>query len=200
MNEFEQRNERIATLICFFLSKNPGAGRTQIVKFLYLTDLEYRQYQGKPVTDLEYVWGDFGPFDQRIYNVLETMKRRGLVQEAEYVSGHGKPAYRYELTEPCRRDGLHRAEVEVAEHIAAQVRDTPLRELLDDVVYETEPMLDAKQREARGQKLNMDVVNLKKRRFGIDLEKAWDNDEAITTSKSISAEKLFTELLGQCPP
>jgi len=139
-----EKNVRIAALISFFLLKNPGAGRTQIIKFLYLTDLEYRQYQGRQVTDLEYIWGDYGPFDSRIYDVLESMKDSGWIREEEYQTTYGSPAFRYELAKGCRSDGLHRAEIDIAEHIATQVRDTPLRALLDDVVYQTKPMLDAK--------------------------------------------------------
>ena len=195
----ERENERVAALISFFLLKNPGAGRTQIVKFLYLTDLAYRQYQGNPVTDLEYVWGDHGPFDKRIYDVLDAMKFEGRVREDTYRTSFGKPAYRYEPAANCRQDGLHRAEIDIAEHVAGQVRDTPLRELLEDVVYQTAPMRDAQDRGARGQKLNMDLVNLEKRKFGIDLEQAWDGAESIAQGKGIPAEKFFEEIIAECP-
>src|ERR1700677_4866435 len=92
---------RIASLISFFLSKNPGAGRTQIVNFLYLTDLEYRQYQGKQVTDLEYIWGAYGPFDQRIYDVLDLMQYQGQIRVNSYRNPNGSPAFRYELATEC---------------------------------------------------------------------------------------------------
>jgi hypothetical protein len=199
MNISERENARIAAMISFFLSENSGAGRTQIVKFLYLTDLEYRQYQGRQVTNLEYIWGDFGPFDQRIYDILDSMKSQGIVVEEEYVNNYGKPAFRYELLAPCNRDSLHRAEVEIAKYVAKQVRDTPLRTLLDDVVYQTTPMIDAIDRRARGQKLRMELVDLQKRKFGIDLEQAWEADESLDREKAIPAETIFNELLMQCP-
>ncbi len=194
----KSHEERIVALISFFLHENPGSGRTQIVKFLYLTDLEYRHYQGKPVTDLEYIWGDFGPFDQRIYDALENMKAQGLVTEEPYTSNYGEPAYRYEFNGALKGDVLHPAELAIAEEVAKQVRDTPLRTLLDDVVYQTLPMIDAKKRQARGEKLRMDQVNFAKQKFGIDLEEAWEADEGLKSGQGIPAQQFFKEVIEHC--
>ncbi len=194
-----KKNERIANLILFFLSENPGAGRTQIIKFLYLSDLEYRQYQGEPITDLEYIWGDHGPFDPRVYVVLDQMKADGTISEEPYANAFGKPAYRYKSEISPKSDGLHRAELRIAESVAKQVRDTPLRNLLDEVVYQTMPMLDAQDRDARGQKLRMELVNNQKRKFMIDLKDAFDAEESFDKNTCVSGKEFFEELLRSCP-
>src|SRR5262245_28563618 len=84
----------VAQMIRFFVERVPGAGRTQIVKFLYLADVESRRYLGRPISNLNYIWYDYGPFDKEILSQLDQLCDHGFVkgEKTFYPGGTG---YRY---------------------------------------------------------------------------------------------------------
>ena len=73
----------VAELLHFFVLRLPKSSRTQLIGFLYLTDIESRKYLGEPITDLEYVWYDRGPFDSRILNRLAEAIESGILRESK---------------------------------------------------------------------------------------------------------------------
>src|SRR5262249_59025770 len=85
--------DRVADLIKYFVRRVPGAGRTQIVKFLYLADLEAHRYLGRPISDLVYHWDEHGPFDRRVLDSLDYLRNHGFIEEEQVEfpnsSAHG---------------------------------------------------------------------------------------------------------------
>jgi hypothetical protein len=159
----------VAELIQFFVRHVPGAGRTQIVKFLYLADLEARRYLGKPLTSLDYIWYDFGPFDSEILAELDQLSSRGVIQGEPVLYPDGKAGYRYLPGDSVGADALSREEAAIADYVVCTYGNTRLRPLLEEVVYQTRPMLDAKQRGAFGGRLDMGLVDNERRFPGVEL-------------------------------
>src|SRR5688500_5837287 len=86
----------VSDLIRFFVHHVPGTGRTQIVKFLYLADLESRRHLGRPLSDLRYIWYHYGPFAQEIYEHLDVLCERNVITVEQVVyPPDGKTGYRY---------------------------------------------------------------------------------------------------------
>jgi uncharacterized phage-associated protein len=164
--------DKVAPLIQYFVERIPGAGRTQVVKFLYLADLEARRYLGKPITNLDYIWWDFGPFDSSILSQLDELCRSGFL-EGEQVCYHtGKVGWRYRATTKRLEESFPKEVSAILEFIASHYGTTSLQNLLDDVVYQTTPMVDAKKREGFGCRLRMNLVDNEARAVpGLELEK-----------------------------
>jgi hypothetical protein len=163
----------VTCLIRYFVAQVPGAGRTQIAKFLYLTDLEARRVLGRPLTTLRYVWCDHGPFDEQIHDRLADLKNSELIREEQYASSYGGPAFRYTATGDGCPTPFGPAELAVVRQVADDIAKTALRDLLDDVVYQTSPMVDARERGARNQPLRMELVDNTAQTPGLDPSRAY---------------------------
>jgi hypothetical protein len=157
-------------MIRFFVGRVPGAGRTLIVKLLYLADVEARRYLGRPISDLDYIWWDHGPFDSEILGQLEQLCEEGLIAEEKVCYSGGKAGYRFNPTEKPVQYNFSKEDSAILDYTAKTFGTTPLQALLDEVVYQTKPMIDAKEREARGGRLRMELVDNEKRIPGIELK------------------------------
>ena len=128
--------------------------KTQLVKLLYLADLEWYRCTGEQITELRYIWGHFGPWDQRIEDALAEMEGhdlqcswRGRLRDGEsYCVVTPGPSPRISVELPP-------AMAEVIESTVRAYSRVPLETLLADIVYETAPMKAAQ----RGQPLPMDA-------------------------------------------
>jgi hypothetical protein len=184
----------VKALIRYFLELSPGAGRTDVVKFLYLSDVEARKYLGKPISHLNYILYDYGPFDSDIYFHLDDMEAAGAIN-CERYSYKNTTCYRYSVTKLDTDRPFRKEEMLILDSIADAVRRTPLKDLLSDIVYQTEPMLDAKARELpSGSRLRMDLVNNKGRIPGLELEKMLGAISDLDEGKGVPLEKFLEEL------
>ena len=127
--------------------------KTQIVKFLYLIDLEWVKATGAPLTGIEWQFHYFGPWSNGIETTLRAMASLGEVECQDYAAADGHP---YTLYGEGEVGGvtLPPAVVMVTRHILGTYRDYPLRSLLDEVVYQTPPMRGA----ARGAVLDLGAI------------------------------------------
>ncbi len=157
---------RIAELVQYFVGRTPGVGRTRIVKFLYMVDHESRRYLGHPLTDLVYRWDNHGPYDPEIQRQIDQMRYQGYLKEEEFKRDY--TWYKYTTTSnrlPCP---LKKEEKAIVDHVVHRYADMKLDTLLEDVVYQTRPMLEATR---RGQRLKMSLVDGELRVPGIELER-----------------------------
>jgi hypothetical protein len=163
---------KIAPLIRYFVERVPGAGRTQIVKFLYLTDLESGRYLGHPISDLNYILYDHGPFDSEILAHLDLLCAMDYLEGEQVRYPNGKFGWRYKATDkPLPLTGTSKEGLAILDYVAANYGRTPLQGLLEEVVYQTAPMVDAKEREAYGHRLRMELVDNEARVPGLELER-----------------------------
>lgn len=161
----------VAQMIRFFVERVPDAGRTQIVKFLYLADVESRRYLGRPISDLDYIWYEHGPFDSEILAQLDQLFLAGLITAEKVSYPNGFAGYQYRATEIPVHFDFSKEQMTILDYTAVTYGSTRLRTLLEDVVYKTKPMLDAKEREAEGGRLRMELVDNENRKPGMELER-----------------------------
>lgn len=153
-------NDRNAELIAFFVSHCQGElGRTRLMKLLYLADYESRRFFGKPISQLKYIWHYYGPYDAKVGQVLEALKSADAVLEDQVLYPTGKKGYLYKSGPKPLESTFQPEESAILSYVCNRYSKTDLRELLDDVVYETEPMIAAKKADAREQPLDMSVVD-----------------------------------------
>jgi uncharacterized protein YwgA len=184
---------RAAQLIRYFVERAPGCGRTRLVKFLYMADHEARRFLGRPFTDLDYRFGYYGPFDPEIMRQVEQMVQEGKLGE-EVFRRDGYKYYRYSPTKqqvPCC---FKKEEKFILEHIIEAYADLKLDDLLEDVVYQTRPMLEVK---SRGDRLRMELVDGEKRIPGMELERVTEAVEELASGGGRFLEDIMPELSNQ---
>jgi len=192
----EQNLSREEQLVAFFVNACPEpVGRTRLMKLLYLADYEARRYLGRPVSSIPYIWYDHGPFDQQLYGWLDHLRAEGLIRDEEVVYPSGNAGHIYTPNEAPPAHDLSPDEVEILSYVCREYSQVGLRELLDDIVYQTEPMLDAKEKNARGEKLNMDLVNnLKSRAFAVPYEELLARSRQVRAGNVIPHSAAMTRL------
>jgi hypothetical protein len=147
--------EKVRDLVHHLLARSRhGLLKTQLVKFLYLIDLEWVKATGEPLTGLSWRFHHHGPWDGEIDRLLGRMNDDGEISAENGTNAYG---HLYTVFHSSRRaSGIHltTAERMVADHILAAFEKFPLSDLLSDVVYETEPMKQAH----RGEALDLRLV------------------------------------------
>jgi uncharacterized phage-associated protein len=191
MGEAVMANQQLSKeeqLIAFFVNAcNDPIGRTRLMKLLYLADYQARRYLGKPISNIRYKWHDFGPFDENLYVWLENLERQDLIRHEEVRYDGEKVAHVYAPTETPPALDLSPDEVDVLSFVCREYSQVALRQLLDEIVYQTEPMLDAKTRDAKGQALKMEMVdNAKRRDFTIPYAELLARSRKLKSGQGVS--------------
>lgn len=178
--------EVVAYFVRKCASKKP-LGRTHLMKLVYLADHECRRYLGRPLSDLQYYWHFFGPWDEKIINTIETLEEKGLVREEEVVFPTGKHGYEYKPGLANELYGtLQPIEIEILKYVCTTFADMKLANLLSDVVYETEPMKVAIAADAKGKPLDMTIVNGERHElYGITFEELYERIQEVRAGRVV---------------
>lgn len=150
-------HKRTDEVLRFFVDRYSGQiGRTFLVKLAYMADYQSHRYLGRPLSGLTYAVDNHGPFDQSFYRSIERLKSAGSIDEVPVDFGFERlgRCFYSRRSEPYSFDD---AELAVLTHIAGHFAGTNLNHILD-VVYETEPFVQAEQL-GRGARLPMTVVD-----------------------------------------
>ena len=156
-------------MLAFFVQHCEGRiGRTQLIKFLYLADYEARRFLGRPISSVEYTWYHYGPYDQQFLNRISSLRTARIIVEEPVAYPNGLQGYVYVAgTEPISFD-FASDELRVLNHVCETYSRVNLQSLLEDIVYETEPMRRAQALDARNQPLDMSLVdNTRRFDFGV---------------------------------
>src|SRR5205809_876267 len=144
-------------LVAFFVKHCGGDGklvRTRLMKLLYLADYEARRFLGGPISGAKYIWHFFGPYDPKLPRWINRLKDCGVVVEAPVTYPSGKQGFLYTPGPTSTLESFSPVEVEVLSYVCRQYARVELRELLEDVVYQTEPMLLAQKKKAKEKPLD----------------------------------------------
>lgn len=185
-------SSKITDLIAFLLRNVSQAGRTQVVKFLYLADIEARKCLGKPLTDLSYVLDNHGPFDPVILARLEDLESQGKISTEQY-SFRGNRCYSYMKNKNTPKVQFSPEEEVILNHVVETVRKNSLEKLLE-IVYGTEPVVDAKKRKALRVPLKMNLVDKQRRIPGLELERVLKSMKSLDAGKGRDLDEILTEL------
>ncbi len=186
-------NNPVSQAIRYLVEQVPGVGRTQIVKFLYLADLEARRALGRPLSDLDYIFYNHGPFDSRILSWLDRMEAGGEIT-TEQVCRFGAVAYCYRTTDKPVPKAFSTGELLILNQVVEMIKNKSLQQVLEDIVYQTKPMRDAIDREAFGHRLRMDLVDNEARIPGLEIEKVLKSIQELDEGKSRPMEEIMAEL------
>lgn len=185
---------RNAQVLRYLLGEAPGLGRTQLLKFAYLADCEARKYLGRPISEFRYIRYDHGPFDTAFYSALDELKAENLATEAPLVFPNGYLGYHVSPTPQPVEYGFALAEAELLRYVAKTYMTLTARDLCDDIVYQTEPMRDAKMND----ELPMDRLNNQERTdLGFNLERLLASEASVAAGRHRPLAEAVDELLAR---
>src|SRR2546427_146871 len=160
---------RNAQVLKFFAQQYRSIPRKRLVKLAYMADVIARQYLGRPISSLQYRADYYGPYSPEITDAIEELVSKEFAWTRETEPTPEGIVWK-RLFDSGRRIVLEFSlgEIEILDYVAANYLKMPMKELLEDVVYETSPW---KARDRFREPLHMDLVDEEgKRLVGFDLE------------------------------
>lgn len=165
-----------------------AAGRTKLVKLLYLADLEARRVLGRPLTEMQYRWWEYGPWDEQFALCEASLKSRNLIQVETYPYQSYYGSFYVPLGDMMYT--FADDEVAVLDYLVKTFGKKGRKELVEEIVYQTPPMKDAVAREAYGKPLRMEIVdNEDFDQHGIALADILEGERRLRAGLGINATK-----------
>ncbi len=160
-------------------------GKTQLIKLLYLTEVEYYRNYNQRLTDLKWLFYHYGPYALAIDDILN---ERDFAQ-TKVKTNDEKDFILFKVSE-----GLSRYKSEVAtkvsliiKKIVGQWKDKPLEDLLDYVYFETAPM-EAVQK--RGDVLDFTTIKKETTQVVIPLKASKETEQRVAELRKRIAPTL----------
>lgn len=158
---------RNAQVLRYFLEIAPGVGHTLLAKFVYLADVVARQHLGQPISEMEYVYDNHGPFDAvAFYTARDELIEGGLISHGPAEIG-GYAGFEMRATEQPAEYEFTEAEAEVLTWVGRKYGSWTATDLCSRVVYTSKPMQGAKP----GARLDMDQMNREPQDLEFSLER-----------------------------
>lgn len=142
-------------LIKYFVCETKGyITKTQLVKFIYLADLYAVKWTGKPLTDLDWRYYHYGPWNEAIDKALADMEGVEIFQEDQ---GNAT------LIKPISPESLKK-DVDFSEGLRLMLNNIKKEwagankiEQLLDYVYQTAPMIEVKEHHQPEEKVPLNL-------------------------------------------
>lgn len=159
--------------------------KTQIVKFLYLAEVEYYRETGNRLTDLDWLFYHYGPYAFEIDAILEG--REFLMEKKETKSE--RVVQQYKIAEPTAKYSSYvDAKVSlIIKRIVGTWGNKPLEELLDFMYFDTEPMEAVEQ---RGERLDFSTVKKEPAALVIPLKASKETEQKVAELRKRLAPSL----------
>src|SRR5688572_13588574 len=117
-------------MIAFFVNQLGGDfGRTALMKYLYLADYEARRFLGKPISDTEYVWHHYGPYDHTLNSKIDALEKKNVLSEQAVLWPTGQQGYRFRPGSTSVPFGFTPEEVIVLQYVCDEYSKLDLQAL-----------------------------------------------------------------------
>lgn len=133
---------------------NKPAGRTQIVKLVYLADNRFYECVGRTLTGNAYIWDRYGPndVDNSITAAADELAECGWIVRTPAVSWSGGNTFRYSVKSPVSAwqkvaRNLNAGEQQILRDIVKQYGHITNATQLAEASKQTAPFANAKQHE-----------------------------------------------------
>ena len=166
-------------------SKNLSVGKTQLVKYLYLTEVEHCRETGSRLTDLEWTFYHFGPYAFE----LETILNEKIFNREEIKVSAEKSFKKFTVAEPMKHysDLVDARTSLIIKRVIGAWGPKPLQDLLDYVYFETEPMQTVVR---RGQNLDFSTIKEDESAAIIPLKASKDAEKKIASLRDRFSKRL----------
>jgi hypothetical protein len=134
--------------------KNLSLGKTQLIKLLYLVEVEHYRETGERLTSLQWVFHLYGPYAYELEDILDERE----FEKEEFKTASERDFIGFRIAEPGRSyQAFVNAKVSLTvKKVIGTWGNRSLSELLDYVYFQTEPMQRVKE---RGEKLDFQAID-----------------------------------------
>ncbi|ARV63060.1 hypothetical protein BZZ01_16010 [Nostocales cyanobacterium HT-58-2] len=142
-------------LIKYFVYATKGyITKTQLIKFLYLADLYSVKWTGNQLTDLDWCYYQFGPWNEGIDSALNQMNGKEIIQESQYNATYIRP-----VNQAAQADDLDipLSIKFVLDNIRREWAGSDKLNQLLDYVYSTAPMMEVKNTHQPEEKVKLNL-------------------------------------------
>ncbi len=177
-------------------SKGISTTTTQLVKLLYLAEVEYFRETSLRLTNLDWLFYQYGPYALELGETFEDK----IFEKTEIESQTSRTYVEFKVAEPVSTFGtkLDPKVGLVIKRVVGTWGKLPLEELLDYVYFETEPMQNV---ERRGERLDFATIKKENSSIVIPLKASTETDKKILllrqrlapTLKQLAEQKLPDE-------
>lgn len=145
------QHPRLEDVVLFLVAHAPAPlGITQVMKLVYLADVEHMRLYGAPLTDSEWIWYHYGPFTRAVYEAVEDLDEAELIHDEITVSGVDRQRSIASADDPVvareTKGQLSPRAYRALTRTLQRYGNLPLH-ALERVAYETTPMRVARQGE-----------------------------------------------------
>jgi uncharacterized phage-associated protein len=149
-------NNKLCSLIYYFIKNLPNLNKTEIVKLTYFVDYSFYKYFNKDITGITYKHYKHGPFSKSVYDCIDKMKQENIIKQKENTSlNKQRRYYSYLIVENYDISKyLVKQELDIIEFVIDEFGKLGY-EKLTELSYKTEPMEKAKKNDI----LNFDLIN-----------------------------------------
>ena len=127
-------------LIAYFAKEHNGATVTQLLKTAYLTDLVSVKRNKKQISGLNYTRYNYGPFDKKIYSILESLVLKHVLIPHECYTNEGSYiVYEYNNSSKIGFARLSKYKTLIND-VLSTIRGYGAK-TLTEMAYKTKPML-----------------------------------------------------------
>jgi len=197
----DHKLSREEEIVAFFVKHCGGdgnLGRTRLMKLLYLADYEARRFLGRPISGAKYIWHFYGPYESRLNSWINRLRDCQVLLETPVVYPSGKQGFLYTPGPTPVLESFKPVETEILSYVCRQYSRVELRDLLEDVVYQTEPMVVAQKKKAKEKPLDMNIVNNAKRgELTVSLEELLERRRQLRAGECLSHAEAMTALEQQ---
>jgi uncharacterized phage-associated protein len=145
-------------LIKYFVYATKGhITKTQLIKFLYLADLYSVKWTGKQLTELDWCYYQFGPWNEDIETALKQMNGKEIIQESQGHTVFIKLGADATKVEDLQLPLSLRLILDNIRREWAGAGQDKFKELLE-YVYSTAPMLEVKDTHEREAKVKLNLL------------------------------------------
>lgn len=141
VTDLAQARQAYIALLEIAASKGVMLNRTKVAKLLYLADLRSVERSGSLFTGFAWRWRHFGPYDNALLTLEESLARDGVLEQVRTENYYGSPEWRIEPRHLPPTE-IDRQFFELMSEVVAEYGRLSASSL-KDLTYQTEPMADA---------------------------------------------------------
>jgi hypothetical protein len=134
--------------------RNLSLGKTQLIKLLYLVEVEYYRQTGERLTSLQWVFHLYGPYSHELEDILAER----VFEKEELKTASERDFINFRIAEPVRsyRSFVNPKLSLTVKRVVGMWGSRSLSDLLDYVYFQTEPMQKVK---GRGDRLDFQSID-----------------------------------------
>jgi len=103
----KRKQKEMILFISNEMRRNPNLGKTVLAKMMYFSETNYFLKTGKPIAGTIFIKEKYGPLPKNFYELLDVMKRSGLIQIVRIKrKGKGKGKRIREVVIPLREPNI----------------------------------------------------------------------------------------------